>query len=442
MSSPASTLEPQGSRATALAFLRLAVVLGGGIALAVLFNAVNVLVVVLAIVAMVMLHELGHFVAAKASGMKVTEYFFGFGPRLWSVRRGETEYGVKALPAGGYVKIVGMTMLEEVAAGDEARSYRQASFPRRVAVAVAGSFMHMVIALVLCWSFFVFVGAPAATSPYIVGLLHFKGAKTPAQIAGLENGDRFVSLDGKKVGSFAAVEAVIGSHAGKVVHAVVDRHGRLVSLDLRPVASDRVTEYVGGVPTHSSSSRGIIGVELGSGANKPVNPLVAIPHAFSEFGSLIAGTVSGLAQVFSFHGLSQFAHSVAAAGQHHPSRSARSAPGGQTAGSSSSGQIMSILGVVQVGSQAAKTNPGLLLLLLADINLFVGLVNLFPMLPLDGGHVVIAVYERLRSRRGRRYHADILKLLPVAYIFLTFVILLGLGALYANIVQPVHLPGG
>ena len=103
---------------------------------------------------------------------------------------------------------------------------------------------------------------------------------------------------------------------------------------------------------------------------------------------------------------------------------------------------MSILGVVQVGSQAAKTNPGLLLLLLADINLFVGLVNLFPMLPLDGGHVVIAVYERLRSRRGRRYHADILKLLPVAYIFLTFVILLGLGALYANIVQPVHLPGG
>ncbi len=112
MSSPASTLEPQGSRATALAFLRLAVVLGGGIALAVLFNAVNVLVVVLAIVAMVMLHELGHFVAAKASGMKVTEYFFGFGPRLWSVRRGETEYGVKALPAGGYVKIVGMTMLE------------------------------------------------------------------------------------------------------------------------------------------------------------------------------------------------------------------------------------------------------------------------------------------------------------------------------------------
>ncbi len=100
------------------------------------------LVVVLALVAMVMLHELGHFATAKWSGMKVTEYFFGFGPRLWSIRRGETEYGVKAIPAGGYVRIVGMTMLEEVDPPDEARSYRQATFPRRLLVAVAGSAMH------------------------------------------------------------------------------------------------------------------------------------------------------------------------------------------------------------------------------------------------------------------------------------------------------------
>ena len=81
--------------------------------------------------------------------MKVTEYFLGFGPRLWSIRRGETEYGVKAIPAGGYVRIVGMTMLEEVDPPDEARSYRQASFPRRLAVAVAGSAMHVIMAFVL-----------------------------------------------------------------------------------------------------------------------------------------------------------------------------------------------------------------------------------------------------------------------------------------------------
>lgn len=423
------------------AFVRLGLVVGAGIALAVVLNAVNVLVVVLAIVVMVMVHELGHFLAAKASGMKVTEYFFGFGPKLWSVRRNETEYGVKALPAGGYVKIVGMTMLEPVDAADEARSYRQASFPRRLAVAVAGSFMHGVMALLLCWSFFVFVGAPVQTSPYVTGLLHFAHQKTPAQLAGLRAGDRFVSVDGKKVKTFAGLEAGIASHAGKTIPVVVERKGHRLSLEIRPVASDKVTEYVDGEAVRSRSKKGIIGVELSSGTNRPTNPLVAVPRAFSEFGSLVGSTVSGLAQVFSFHGLSQFAHSVATAGRHHTGGQGAGASSGSGSGSSS-GQIMSILGVVQVGSQAASQDPGLLLLLLADINLFVGLVNLFPMLPLDGGHVLIAVYERIRSRKGRRYHADVMKLLPVAYLFLTLIVLLGLGALYANIVQPVHLPGG
>ncbi len=445
MSSAAAPPRSADRPSTALAFLRLGLVVGAGVAAAVLLGALNVLVVVAAIVAMVMIHELGHFVAAKASGMKVTEYYFGFGPRLWSVRRGETEYGVKALPAGGYVKIVGMTMLEQVEEADEARSYRQASFPRRIAVAVAGSFMHMVMALVLCWSFFVFVGAPVATSPYVVGLIHFKNGKSPAELAGLRSGDRFVSLDGKKVSDFALLEQVISSHAGRSVHAVVERHGHRFSLDLRPVASDKVVEYIDGQAIHSSSKRGIIGVELNSGVNRPTGLLSGVPHAFDEFGSLVSGTVSGLARVFSLHGLTQFAHSVALAGnQVKGSRSSSPSPSSASSQSSSgsSGQIMSIVGVIQAGSQAAKTDPGLLLLLLADINLFVGLVNLFPMLPLDGGHVVIALYERIRSRRGRRYHADVLKLLPVAYIFLTFVIILGLGALYANIVQPVHLPGG
>src|SRR6202044_3071307 len=107
--------------------------IGVGVAWAV--HALAVLVVVLLLVVMVMAHELGHFATAKLSGMKVTEYFLGFGPRLWSIRRGETEYGVKAIPAGGYVRITGMTMLETVAPEDEPRSYRQATFPRRILVA-------------------------------------------------------------------------------------------------------------------------------------------------------------------------------------------------------------------------------------------------------------------------------------------------------------------
>src|SRR4029077_3094058 len=111
--------------------------------------------VIFALIAMVMIHELGHFLTAKWAGMKVTEYFFGFGPKLWSIRRGETEYGIKAVPLGGYVRILGMSNLEQVDPADEARTYRQKSYPRRLSVAVAGSFMHFVIAfllLVVLWA--------------------------------------------------------------------------------------------------------------------------------------------------------------------------------------------------------------------------------------------------------------------------------------------------
>jgi len=105
------------------------------------------LLFIVILIAIVMLHELGHFATAKWAGMKVTEYFVGFGPRLWSIRRGETEYGVKAIPAGGYVRITGFTATEEVPEEDEQRAYRQQPFYQRIVVASAGSVMHLLIAL-------------------------------------------------------------------------------------------------------------------------------------------------------------------------------------------------------------------------------------------------------------------------------------------------------
>ena len=106
----------------------------------------SMLVVIAALIVTIALHELGHYLTAKWSGMKVTEYFLGFGPRIWSFRRGETDYGVKAIPAGAYVKIIGMNSYEEVDPADESRTYRQQSYPRRLAVAVGGSAMHFLIA--------------------------------------------------------------------------------------------------------------------------------------------------------------------------------------------------------------------------------------------------------------------------------------------------------
>src|SRR5438477_4664964 len=116
--------------------------------------------VIFALIAIVMLHEFGHFVTAKWAGMKVSEYFFGFGPRLWSIKKGETEYGIKAIPVGGYVRIIGMNNLENVDPADEPRTYRQKSYPRRLSVAFAGSFMHFLLAFVLLMILWTSVGVP------------------------------------------------------------------------------------------------------------------------------------------------------------------------------------------------------------------------------------------------------------------------------------------
>jgi len=430
------------SRTTGIGpLLRLAVVVVAGVVAAIACGALPVLVVVFALVAMIMLHELGHFATAKWSGMKVTEYFLGFGPRLWSIRRGETEYGIKAIPAGGYVRIVGMTMLEQVDPSDELRSYRQASFPRRLLVAFAGSGMHMIIAFVLLFCLYAFSGAPTLTAPTISSLGRFSTGLSPAQRAGLRPGDEIVAVDGRKVTDLDSLITLVNKHPGNALSFVVDRNGHDLTLRVTPVDGRHVVEEIGGervrAANPSGPAKGVIGVELTNVKNVSVGPFTAIGHAGGEFGSLFGQTFSGLAQVFSLHGLSNFAHQVAVAGNSQASGSS-----GASGSGSGGGTILSIVGAVQIGAQAARQDVAELLVLLAAINLFVGIVNLFPMLPLDGGHVAIAIYERLRSRKGRSYHADVAKLMPVAYVFLLFVVLVGLGALYMNIVNPAHLPGG
>ena len=148
-------------------------------------NWIGGLIVIVALFAIVMLHEAGHFVMAKRAGMKVTEFFVGFGPRLWSVRKGETEYGIKALPLGGYVRIVGMSNLEQVDPADEPRSYRQQGFGDRMGVAVAGSAVHMILAFLLLVVLLTTVGIygqPRAIKEFT--------ENSAAEAAGLQVGDR------------------------------------------------------------------------------------------------------------------------------------------------------------------------------------------------------------------------------------------------------------
>jgi membrane-associated protease RseP (regulator of RpoE activity) len=191
----------------------------------------------------------------------------------------------------------------------------------------------------------------------------------------------------------------------------------------------------------TAHASGVIGVEVDYlTKNVTTNPVIAVQRAGAMLGTTTVSTLTGIGQVFSPHGLESFYNSVIAAGRHTQSTGSSGATSSSSS-SSSSGQLLSIYGAISIGAQAAQQDVSLLLYLLVAINLFVGIINLFPMLPLDGGHVLVAVYERVRSRRNRPYHADVTKMMPIVYVFLAFIVVMGVSALYANIVQPVSLPG-
>src|SRR5579863_1679353 len=180
-----------------------------------------------------MLHETGHFVAAKRFGMKCTRYFVGFGPTIWSFGRGETEYGIKALPVGGFVKIVGMTSMDDVDPEDEARSFRRAPGWQRLIVLAAGSFMHFVLAAVLIFGLALTVGIENECT----------SAQSPAQVAGLKVGDQVTSFDGTPVSTWTQLSSkILKAKPGVPVTLTVLRDGQ--SLTLRTALAD--------VPGHGS----------------------------------------------------------------------------------------------------------------------------------------------------------------------------------------------
>lgn len=389
----------------------------------------DLLIVVVCIIVMVMLHELGHLLAAKRGGMKVTEYFLGFGPRLWSVRRGETEYGVKAFPLGGYVKIPGMTTLEEVDPADEPRTYRQQPFHARLLVAVAGSAMHFLMAFVLLWALLTFVGVANSGQVQIQGVTSVGGKPGPAEVAGIRTGDVVVSVDGKPVGgNVDALTSAIHEHPGTPVTVVVDRNGQLRTVMVTP-ADARSAHEQGVVLPAGSAPFGVIGVSFGSPVQR-VAPLHALASTGTDLAHLTWASVVGVGHLFSPGAVAQRFGQVTSA------RAASQAAANGT-------RVESLPGAVRTAVQAAQAGVGDLLLILISINLFVGIFNLFPMLPLDGGHVAIAVYEKIRTgRRKVMYHADVTKLMPFTWAMLMFLGVIFATSLLTDILHPMPNPFG
>jgi membrane-associated protease RseP (regulator of RpoE activity) len=420
-------------RASALALLRLVGSIGAIIAVGYLAGVGETVLLVGALLLCIVAHEFGHYITAKAGGMKVTEFFVGFGPRLWSVRRGETEYGVKGIPAGGYCRIIGMTNLEEVDPADEARTYRQRPLLNRLAVAVAGSAMHFLIAVVVLFCMFFWTGddgnylppppIPATVAISNLDALTGPGGGTvasPAQQAGFHVGDRIEAVDGHRFATWIQLTAFIKAHPGQQLTVVVLRDGHDVTLTPTPVNLETVQPVGGGLPAVHVPT-GFLGIEI--------DPYVVVHSglgaSFSEAGGawvhVSALTLHALGHLVTFHGISSYVHNLTS------QKAADSASGAQV-------RFASPVKVVQLFHQASQSGLGSVLWLLAVVNISLGIFNLIPLLPLDGGHVAIALYEGVRSRiRGRAYHADVAKLTPLFYVALAAIAFLGLSSLFLDI---------
>ena len=383
-------------------------------------------VVIFAIIVMVMVHEFGHFITAKRAGMKVTDFFVGFGPVLWSTTVGETRYGVRAILAGGYVKVPGMTWTNTIDPDQESRTYRSATYPRKVLFASAGSLMHLVMALLLAWASLTFVGLPSASHVGVSTFTSWQGhSKNAAQLAGLRLGDRIVAVDGRTVTSDTQLVNLVHASTGKFLTLAVERSGRTLTLHATPV-DGRTIKVAGSALATGAKPVGYLGVSL---INQTAREsfLAAVPRSFTMVGSMIATAAHAMVHVFSPGQFSSLIHQVAS-------------PAAATNRANQLNRPESIVGVVRIAVQSTSASPGTLLAILMAVNIFVGILNMVPMLPLDGGYVAIATYERLRSRRGRRYHADVNRLAPFVYAFMGVLLVLFACTLYLDIAHPIANP--
>ncbi len=381
-------------------------------------------IMIAGIVAMIVIHEGGHFLAAKAFGMKATQAFFGFGPKLWSTQKGETEYGVKAIPLGGYVRIIGMNPFEEIPEEDESRTYRAAPFWKKAVVVLAGILSHFVVALLLLWfvgtvwGIVVFEadGTPARTTTIasVSQTVPRTVEPSPARVAGAEPADVIIATDGVPVTTWEDFALFAEEHGNTDVVITVDRDGQVVDLPTTLATWDRrVTvdgEYVLGPDGEPiTESVGFFGVTP-EAERATIGPIAMIPKAATQFGEAAVMSVRGLWElVLGFPKLvmSLFGGDDEILDTVRP---------------------ISPIGLVRIAGPLEST-----LQLLALVNIFVGVLNFVPLYPLDGGHFAVAAYEKVTGRQP-----NIEKLLPLAAAVFIFLVSLGLMGVYLDIFKPIQ----
>jgi membrane-associated protease RseP (regulator of RpoE activity) len=375
----------------------------------------GILAFVVALLFSVMVHEFGHYITARKFGMWVSEFFVGFGKRIWSVQRGETEFGVKAIPAGGYCKIEGMAPNDEMPEGEEGRAFYKASSGKKLIVLGAGSFLHFVLGFVLLFTLFAGIG-----TNQVLPVISEVVPNSAAQAAGIQAGDEILAINGTKVREWYKDVEAIRTSQGADLTLEIDRDGQLLTIvtNARLTDIDGTKRYVLGIVNDIGLKRSGVLLSLKNSAivtkdflTESVKSLGKLPE---KIPALWGATVRG---------------------------EERDANG-----------LVGVVGVARVSGEAVgsdKLTPmerlATFVLIVASLNIFVGIFNLLPILPLDGGHMAVAIADEIRAffarLRGRPRPApiDVTVLTPITMVVFVVLASLTLLLLVADVINPVTL---
>jgi membrane-associated protease RseP (regulator of RpoE activity) len=405
----------------------------------------GVVLFALAIFISVCLHEAGHMLTAKAFGMRVSRYFAGFGPTLFSFRRGETEYGLKALPLGGFVKIDGMTPQDDDA--DQPRAMWRYPVWKRTIVMSAGSITHFILGFVVLWITLFLVGVPnpaltpeqqpatVTIAPCVYASDTATGctptdAQSPAKQAGLQDGDQITSFDGQTVGTYQDLQKAIRAAKPGAATLTYERDGQshTAQVTLVPASRHAVDDATLSGPVSTVAALGV-GWDLPKNVPTTVTygPVDSVDKSVNLAGQLFSGIGTAVTNI--------------------PKRIPNLWDALSGKPRDPNGPI-SVVGATRLGGESVQHGAWTLFLsFLISLNFFIGVFNLLPLLPLDGGHIAVAWFEKARSwiyarlRRPDPGRVDYLKLMPITYAVILVFGGFTLLTVAADIVNPVTVFG-